>query len=152
MHTKRAVLARVLRLTTFEPNTGCWLWTGAITKKGYGRYKAYSNRLVFVHRISYQETFGRIPQGLFVLHKCDQPLCVNPDHLFLGTIADNNRDCEEKRRRPKGEHIPNHKLTDEIVRKIRASSDSPKSLGIRYGVTPDRINKIRARKAWKHVE
>jgi hypothetical protein len=83
-----------------EPNTGCWLWLGAINgRSGYGSAKHPALRKnVSAHRISYEIHFGRAPEELGVLHRCDQPSCVNPDHLFLGTQQDNITDMLRKQR------------------------------------------------------
>lgn len=80
---------------------GCWLWTGAKSEKGYGNiFKKRGNgrTAVMVHRVSYEIHFGEIPEGLFVLHRCDVPACVNPSHLFLGTAQDNVDDMIAKGR------------------------------------------------------
>jgi hypothetical protein len=77
----------------------CWLWTGALSRRncGYGRLR-FKGRMVAAHRLSWQLTQGQIPRGLHVLHLCDEPQCVNPSHLFLGTQSENNRDMAEKGR------------------------------------------------------
>lgn len=78
-------------------DSGCWLWTGAKTH-GYGEVSYKHSKRLRAHRISWTIHHGKIPDGLCVLHKCDTPLCVNPEHLFLGTQADNLKDCYEKGR------------------------------------------------------
>lgn len=78
-----------------DPNSGCWLWFGLLTSKGYGRFGKNGKR---AHRISYMSFVGPIPLGMCVCHRCDQPSCVNPSHLFLGTVADNQRDMQKKGR------------------------------------------------------
>lgn len=78
------------------PFSGCWYWAGA-TNGRYGKLKL-AGRLEYAHRVSYQTHYGPVPEGLMVLHRCDEPLCVNPDHLFLGTQTENMRDCIAKGR------------------------------------------------------
>ena len=93
-------ILRFERKYTPEPNTGCWLWTAGTCRFGYGRFH-YVKRDIESHRMSWHFYRGPIPDGLCVLHKCDTPACVNPDHLFLGTRADNNIDCTNKKRQPR---------------------------------------------------
>jgi hypothetical protein len=82
------------------PEAGCWIWDGPLNNKGYGKLygKPYGQSTRYAHRISYGLFKGPIADGLCVLHRCDVACCVNPDHLFLGTILDNNRDMIEKGR------------------------------------------------------
>jgi hypothetical protein len=79
------------------PKDGCWVWTGAKTEKGYGTFYTDNNRYR-AHRISYELYVGEIPDGMFVCHKCDNPWCVNPAHLWIGTNADNQQDKHNKGR------------------------------------------------------
>lgn len=79
--------------------TDCWHWRGAQNKFGYGRM-TYEGRLQVAHRLAYRTFVGEIPDGLYVLHKCDNPACINPEHLWLGTYSDNMRDCWAKGRHP----------------------------------------------------
>ena len=76
----------------------CWVWTGGTNGVGYGRVSDADGRTVLTHRLVYQLEVGPIPEGLWVLHHCDNPPCVNPAHLFLGTVGDNNRDARAKGR------------------------------------------------------
>jgi hypothetical protein len=117
MFTDRDIIARH---SIPEPNTGCWLWTGSVNSWGYGRLgENRSERQA--HRLSFSAFRGEIPIGLNVLHRCDVPSCVNPDHLFLGTLSDNVQDCllKGRHRAPKGDQQPLSKLTSNIVAELR---------------------------------
>ena len=79
--------------------SGCWVWQGAVARDGYGKVKRFGKTLR-AHRLFHEHHIGVVPEGLWVLHKCDTPLCVNPEHLFLGTQLDNEQDKDAKGRRP----------------------------------------------------
>lgn len=107
-------------------------------------------------RFSYELHKGEAPAGLFVCHRCDQPLCVNPEHLFLGTNAENMRDCADKGRAKgpsfKGASHPASRLTDDAVRDIRNSDLSGVALAQKYGVRPTTICEVRQNRTWRHVK
>src|SRR5690349_17498383 len=84
-----------------QPN-GCWLWSAAQTVGGYGKFKVRGSS-ARAHRFSYEHASGSIPDGMFVCHRCDEPRCVNPDHLFLGSPKENMLDMVAKGRQPLGE-------------------------------------------------
>ena len=131
----------------------CWLWTGGKSHDGYGHYRTDFG-VERAHRVSWWLHFGPIKSGLMVLHKCDIPACVNPDHLFLGTRADNATDREKKGRggQVNGERNANAKLTAADVIAIRARAESSRSIGKEYGVSHAVVTSIRRRESWKHVQ
>lgn len=89
---------RFLKYVSPEPNTGCWLWQGYTNRAGYGAFQIRSKISVFAHRASWEIFKSKIPKRLYVCHKCDTPSCVNPDHLFLGSNSDNQKDSVIKKR------------------------------------------------------
>jgi hypothetical protein len=144
------MLDRFMDKVSPEPNSGCWLWTSSVDSTGYGTF--WKDRTAQkAHRLSYQIHRGDIPAGMQVCHKCDNPLCVNPDHLFVGTLQDNMKDRNAKRRNAKGERIWKAKLNEQDIVDIRASDESGVSLGRKYGVGSGVISRIKLKRAWKHV-
>ena len=140
-------------------NSSCWLWIGVKDRFGYGRF-SLDGRMVYAHRIIWEYVNGSIPNGLFVLHKCDVPACVNPEHLFLGTQSDNLKDAYQKGHLRhlsgfRGEKQGQSKLTDEIVKSIREEYQNPKTsqyqLAKRYGVCQTTIWRVVKRKSWAHI-
>lgn len=134
----------------------CWPWTGANDgRKGYGRFKIQSDWGVGTHRVAYALAYGLIPRGLDVLHRCDNPPCCNPAHLFIGSHKDNMADMALKGRangvgRP-GEANANAKLTQANVTEIRGliqAGHRNTEIAARYGVGDDIISKIKTGKAW----
>lgn len=144
----------LLQHATPEPNTGCFLWLGPIDAHGYGqinpkRRRSDPSHEHKAHRAAWRNRFGSIPNGLVVCHKCDERLCVNPDHLFLGTVADNNRDAKMKKRNARGHHHGKAKLTEQQVHDIRNSTDPGTKLAIRYGVSQAAISNVRTGARWE---
>ena len=133
---------------------GCWGWQASTSGDGYGQIK-WGNAIRGSHRVSWELHNGRIPDGLFVLHRCDNKLCVCPGHLFLGTHEDNMKDMVEKGRQSRGEEIGISKLTEDNVKEIRsryaATSVSMAGLAKDYGVRRRTIKRAIRRKTWKHV-
>jgi len=132
----------------------CWEWTGARTTRGYGALSVDGGPK-YAHRLSYELNVGEITEGMCVCHHCDNPSCVRPDHLFLGTHKDNMRDCADKGRMSKtGPTCETHgrrKLTAQEVEEIFLSSDTPTELAEAHGVTRENIYYIKKRKTWKQV-
>lgn len=130
-----------------DQKTGCWEWTAHRDKDGYGVLPG-DKKNTRAHRLSYEIHNGEIPDGLFVCHKCDNPGCVNPDHLFTGTAKDNNRDALMKGRNFIGEKNGNAKLSYENVKEILSSELNGQQLADKFGVTRATINAIRRGETW----
>lgn len=122
---------------------------GIISRGGRG------GGFVSAPRVSWEIHNGAIPDGLIVMHTCDNPPCVNPDHLRLGTYAENSADMKNKRRQSYGTRRWNARLTDDKVREIRrraAAGEDSYKLGPEYGVDPSHIRSIVRRRFWAHVD
>lgn len=135
---------------------GCWVWIACKTS-GYGMF-SLNGKNVLAHRIAYEELVGPIPDGLFVCHHCDNPSCVNPDHLFTGTVQDNVFDMMKKGRgiKAKGEQHGMVKLSEddvvEIRRRVAAGEyENQTKLGKEFGVSNQLISRIASRGIWAHV-
>lgn len=141
-----------------EPTTGCLLWEGASNPKGYGKFLFKGNARL-AHRVAWELTFGPIPEGLQVCHSCDTPACVNPEHLFLGTPADNVADKMRKGRHRngdfRGERSHFAKLTPDAVLEIRErlsrGETQPRVAG-HFGVSQSTISLIARGKTWSHLQ
>lgn len=143
--------------------TACWPWTASVDRKGYGRINLDGTQ-TGAHRVAWMLTNGAIPGGQWVLHKCDNPPCCNPAHLFLGDHAANMADMRAKGRsgavlRPesvlRGVKHPMARLNEQQVREIRAAyaagGETILTLAARYGVSNQLISAIVLRRVWKHV-
>ena len=137
----------------------CWLWTAASHPFGYGVIRIDGkNRLA--HRVMYELRNGPIPDGKYICHTCDNPACVNPEHLFIGTQKDNMQDCSQKGRarsskapRPGSLH-PQTKLTEAdvvIIRQRCANGETQGAVGADYSLTQGAISAIVTGKSWSHV-
>lgn len=126
--------------------TGCWEWRRSLNTHGYGQLAAGSDRPMIASRAAYLAWVGEIPEGGVVCHRCDNPPCINPEHLFLGTRADNNRDMAGKRRTANGELKSLHKLTDAQVDRLRsryaAGGITQRELAEEYGVSQQLVSNI----------
>ena len=144
------------RIETDE-RTGCHNWTGSCSTPGYGQFH-WKGKQHSTHRVAWEMSRGAIPENVCVLHKCDNRRCVNPDHLFLGSHADNMHDKIAKGRSNcvRGERHSNAKLTENMVREIKWLLNFPRSIsqieiGKRYGVSYGPISQIKMGKTWRHV-
>lgn len=135
---------------------GCWLWLGE-RREPYGRF-TFCGKKYSAHRFSYSLIHGPIPSNLKCCHSCDNPLCVKPDHLFIGTHQDNMNDCTTKNRQARGVKKPWAKLTDQKVKKIRSEYVKRfgeyclvKNLAKEFKVSSSTISNVIARRVWQHV-
>lgn len=148
------------RLENYVDKTGdCWIWTKNTYKYGYGRLSIGKSKQIRAHRYMYEKTYGVIPNGMNVLHSCDNPRCIKPEHLFLGTQKDNVTDMMKKRRGGyksfKGEEHSNSKLKDTDIIKIKEMWSSglflQREIAKELGISQQVISKIVNGIAWKHL-
>jgi hypothetical protein len=147
------MLARFWSKVDKSTPEGCWLWTGTRTRYGY--FYIGNHRMMKAHRFSWILSNGPIPNGMCILHRCDNPPCLNPSHLWIGTQAQNVQDMRskgrERHRGAKGEAHLGSKLTTEKVLKIRQDPRTEVAIAAEYGVNRATIGSIRRRENWKHV-
>ena len=143
----------------FKKTKGCWVWKGAVSNHRYGAIidEPGPNRMMLgAHRVSWSIHNGSIPKGIFVCHKCDNPPCVRPSHLFLGTNSDNMTDKIKKARHTFGSNCKNAILNEKKVFKIRSSfipyKVTAKQLAKKYNVLVGTINGVLEGRTWKHVK
>ena len=138
----------------------CWVWRGNTNGRGYGVI-TFGGRRIGTHRLSWIFAHGPIPDGLCVMHKCDNRPCVNPNHIILGTLSENTKDMWRKGRQSKGHKFPprhgelcgHAKLTTERVREIRARPDlGDVYFADQYGVSTSTIRAVRTGQNWAHIK
>ena len=137
----------------------CWLWKGGKRGRGYGAFSPAHGKTTPAHRFSYENAYGAIPEGHFVLHKCDNTGCVNPGHLRVGTPAENSADMVAKGRSSRGERQHGARLTEDAVRFIRENWSPYNRAGISairlakmFGVDDATVRDVLHRRTWTHVE
>lgn len=142
MNTKEVFRVAHRFWTKVETSKTCWEWTGTLLGKGYGGF-SFQGKMMTAHRFIWTMEKGPIPDGMCVLHHCDNMRCVRPSHLFIGSVQDNIDDRNEKGRTARGTNTGQWKLTDEQCEEIRKSPERGIDLAKKYGVTHDHISRIR---------
>ncbi|MDE2389926.1 MAG: HNH endonuclease [Betaproteobacteria bacterium] len=147
------IALRLSRGSVRNDKTGCIEWTGSKNRKGYGKIGIGSNTKLTTHRVAWGEAHGPIPNGMCVLHRCDNPACINIEHLFLGTFADNHKDMDAKGRRGvlRGHSNGSAKLTKEQVLKIRSDSRTLRKIAEDYGLSFSHVGAIKRGNRWGHL-
>jgi hypothetical protein len=147
---------RFWALVSRGPDEDCWIWQGTLMGKGYGKFYTAEKRHTGAHRISYLLHHGEIPDGMLVRHTCDNPPCVNPGHLLLGTVRDNSADARDRGRLSggslKGTAHPRCLLTEDSVQDIRSGRFTTKEFAELYGVSVSTVQGIRRGRSWTHLE
>ena len=148
------IMKRFYDKIDIKSETECWNWR-ACKLNGYGQFKV-SGKTTSAHRYMYELVKGRIPKGIHVLHTCDNPSCVNPNHLFLGTHKENMEDKVRKGRMVdiSGEKCGTSKLKETdilIIRELSEKGYSGVMLSTLFLVTPGAINQILNRRTWRHI-
>jgi len=146
------------RVIIIDDEKSCWEWQGAKDKDGYGRIgieRKDFKKIYKTHRLSWELQNGPVPKENCICHHCDNPPCVRPDHLFLGTVWDNNHDKEKKNRQVRGELNGMRKLTEKEIVKIRElayrGKFSQKEIAAMFLVSQSAISKIVRKERWLHV-
>lgn len=141
---RKSLMDRFMDRALPEPNSGCWIWTGTLHSRGYGVVHTEGEGRELAHRVSYRLFCGPISDDAVICHRCDNPPCVNPEHLFAGTQADNMGDMDRKGRRRSVSAVPT-----EWISKIRADKDTPHAvLAYWFGVSVKTIRNYRSSKTW----
>ena len=151
---KNDPLRLVLDNIIVDPESGCWLWTGAVGPNGYGTVAIRSTdgrKQMGVHKVAYTFLVGDVAPGLCVCHKCDVRRCVRPEHLFLGTNMDNSSDMVSKRRQRFGIKHPLAKLSEDDVRAIRDADGFHKDIASQYGISRANVTNIKNKNRWATV-
>ena len=149
------LLERFHEKWVLNPETGCWEWTASTAGRGYGQFRIPGTRKnIYAHRLSYILFFGEIPDDSLVCHQCDNPKCVRPSHLFVGTSAGNLQDMKTKGRHLFGGRNLRSKLDDGKVRRIHTLSESGFSqakIAKTCGVAQSTVWKILKGMRWEHI-
>jgi hypothetical protein len=148
---QRSGRTRIGRFMTFVEfsNDGCWVWKGMKNNSGYGMFNK-NQKSILAHRFSYETFCGFILEGMFICHSCDNKVCVNPAHLFMGTAKDNTDDMIRKNRHHFWKKLTPHKVIE--IRKLLSEGKPNLSIGEMFGVSRSMISAIKKGQAWTHVK
>lgn len=131
---------------------GCWEWSGGRYPDHYGFLTDQEGRTAYAHRLAYRTWVGPIPEGKIIRHRCDNPPCINPEHLLVGTAKDNARDRLEHGQAMRGHSNPASRLTEENVREILSSSETTRGLARKFGVYASTVRDVRKGRSWTHLQ
>jgi hypothetical protein len=145
------VLLRLLRGTKLS-TSGCWEWGGAKSSSGYGRI-GFDGARWACHRLMAHIKVGAVKPDDIVCHRCDNPCCINPEHLFIGTQKQNvdDRDAKGRRNQVRGARQGSSKLTEDMVKAIRLDTRKPSIIADEYGISRAHVGNLKHNRAWKHV-
>jgi hypothetical protein len=146
-NVKRSIEERFFEKVAVREN-GCHEWVGFVMRNGYGQF-SMNGKPHYSHRVAYELAYGKPTD--YVLHKCDNRRCVNPEHLFSGSFYDNMADMVTKNRQAAGDRSGRCKLSSEDVKKIRASVGLHREIAAQFGVTPSLVSMIRSGRIWRSV-
>ena len=152
---KKPVEERFWSKVNKDTESGCWEWKASTTIGGYGSFSDQNRKSISAHRYSYEFHYGGIPEGMHVMHKCDNPKCVKPDHLSVGTHLDNMRDKKNKNRQVKGSLAGMSKLTEEQVKNIKIkllSGVKQSDIAKEFQTHKTNISYISREITWTHVK
>lgn len=157
MRRHKSLAQRLMNLALLSPKRSCWIFSGWRLPNGYGHMvgTGRGSGTLLAHRAAWIAFNGPIPEGMWVLHKCDVRACINPDHLFLGTAQDNSDDMKRKGRHRAisypGEKNPHSKLTEEQARIIKSGTKSIRQYAREFGVGVSTVQQCKSGLTWKHV-
>lgn len=156
MENQQVIRERFDAKWTRDAKTGCWLWTASTAGKGYGQFRIPGTmRNIYAHRLSFELFKGALPKGAHLMHSCDTPRCVNPEHLSIGTPGDNAQDMKAKGRHLNGERNLNSKLTEAQALAIKTllahSQLSQRTIANLFGIQQMQVSRIKRGERWAHV-
>lgn len=145
----------IIQASIPEPMSGCWLWERACQSRGYGQI-TLNGKGVLAHRASFEAFYDvDLDREMVVCHRCDNPICVNPDHLFVGTQSDNMKDCAKKGRikmpSQKGAAHSQAQISEEQALAIRADTRNYRIIAASFGISKTTVHEIKTRKTWGHL-